>query len=306
MNMKMFYKCIFLILIMFFWDGIFAEIIEGGEFSIASYNVKNFRLKATSKRAARPLPVRKLVAETIAFARPDIVALQEIGSQEALNSMQQDLSFFEASYPHQMLLPIADQDIQCGVLSRFPFVENRSSSQLHFLLYGKRFQVLRGLVEVDIEITKSFKLTLLNVHLKSQVPTWYADEMDFRLAEAIVIRSRIDALFREDPQINLVVLGDLNDHPDSLAVKKIKGRGKRGLIDCRPFEMKEEVSSLKSKIAWTHYFEKRDLYCRFDYILISSELEDEWIKDQRGIPHFIHWAEASDHRLIQCFFHISN
>lgn len=291
-----------IIIAILFWNGI---CTEAAEFSVASYNVKNFRIKPSSKRAARPLAIRRLIAEAIALANPDIIGLQEIGSREALDSMHKELTTLGAFYPHQMLLPIADQDIQCAVLSRYPFIENRSSAELPFLLYGKMFHVLRGIVEVDIEITKSFKITLLNVHLKSQVPTWYADETDFRLAEAHVLRSRIDSLYQQNPNIHLVVLGDLNDHPDSHVIKRIKGRGKRGLLDCRPYE--RDATNLpsihpKSQVAWTHYFDKRDLYCRFDYILISAELEDAWMQDQNGIPRFLHWAKASDHRLIQVFF----
>jgi endonuclease/exonuclease/phosphatase family metal-dependent hydrolase len=278
---------------------------EGLEFSVASFNVNNYRLEASSNRKARSEAARFRVAEAISFSRPDIVGLQEMGSPAALNALRSELARLGVEYPFTAFLDIENQEIQCALLSRFPILEDLSKDSPEFLLYGRELRVLRGVMELEIEISPGYHLRLINVHLKSRLPTWYADESDYRLAEAQVLRERIDQLLVADPKMKLVVVGDLNDSPDSRVLRTVRGKGRTRLIDSRPCEKNvsvENEQALTSGVSWTHHFVRRDGYFRYDYVLISPGLRRDWRSDRSHIPRYPFWQVASDHRLIVASF----
>ena len=298
-----------LILAVFSIHGLLSAEERAPRLVVASYNVNNYRLMPSGRRAPRPESERIEVMRAILFGDPDIIALQEIGSLSALNALMGGLEAEGAPYPYWEFLPMSDQDIQCAVLSRYPIVESRSRDRVEFVLYGRTFSMLRGLMELDIQVAENFRLTLMNVHLKSRLPVWFADEADYRLSEAQVLRERISEILDRDSGVNLIVLGDFNDTPDSRVVKTVIGRGKKGLNDARPIELCSGLGNFldqsrneRSGVAWTHHFGRQDGYYRYDYVLFSDQLKPQWIAEESRIPSFSNWAIASDHRLIQASF----
>ena len=284
-------------------------LVKAEDFSIASFNLNNFRVMTGETRRARSEASRRWVVDAIAFAGPDIIGMQELGSKQALASLQRDLAVRGAEYPYRVFLPAPDQEIHCGILSRFPIQSDRSDTDVPFLLYGRKYQVLRGIMEVDVILPGSTVLTVFNVHLKSQLPSWIADERDFRLAEAVELGKRVQRRLRSGDEAWIAVLGDFNDHPTSRTMKMVLGTGKRRLRDTRPSEPSSVPSGASGKrratgIAWTHYFEREDSYSRFDYVLISRGLERVWVQDESSIPEFRAWSLASDHRLIEATFEL--
>ncbi len=185
------------------------------------------------------------------------------------------------------------------MLSKFPIVKNDSNSRQEFVLYGRVFQVLRGVTEVEIQLSRNVSLTLINVHLKSKLSAWFADQADFRLAEAEVVRGRIDHVLARDPHARLLVMGDFNDDPRSRVIKTVIGKGRSRLFDLRPVETFLQGSK---GVAWTHYYERMDGYFRYDFLFVSAGLRKEWVPGSSKIPLFSEWGLASDHRLIQASF----
>jgi len=298
-------RLIFCVLSVLIFSGGPWALGEGLTFSVASFNVNNYRLEASNTRKARSDAARSRVAGAIGFSRLDIVGLQEMGSPSALNSLRSELSRLGVEYPFSAFLDIENQEIQCAVLSRFPILEDLSNHNQEFLLYGRAFKVLRGIMELVIEISPGYHLRLINVHLKSRLPAWYADESDYRLAEGQVLRQRIDQLLIANSKMSLVVIGDLNDSPDSRVIRTVLGKGRTRLTDCRPREKNLSVQQGKERpsgISWTHHFERRDGYFRYDYILISPGLRPDWRSDLSHIPRYPFWQVASDHRLIIASF----
>lgn len=271
---------------------------------VGSYNVDNYRIEPSERRAAKAESAREAVRQQILGARADILALQELGSIRALEGLRLSLARKGLEYPHQAVLFVEGAEIHTGVLSRFPIVADRSEPLAEFVLYGRAFSVLRGILEVDIDVSESYRLTLINLHLKSQLPVWFADQADFRLAEAELVRQRVDRLLNRDPGVNLVVVGDFNDHPKSAPLRVLLGRGRGRMWDCRPATAAVEVGALKLSaengpgIAWTHYYEREDSYFRYDYILTNAGIRREWVPNGGEIIHRADWHRASDHRLI--------
>ncbi len=257
-------------------------------------------MEAIPGRSAKAADSRQAVVRVILSQRPDVLALQEVGSRADLDGLARELAALGLAYPHRQDLRVEEQAIRCAVLSRFPIRRDRSDENAEFLLYGRVYSVLRGITELDIQVSPHYEFTLFNVHLKSQLPTWYADQADYRLAEAVLLRKRIDGLLARAPERNFVVLGDLNDTPDSRVIRTVKGRGRdRALWDARPVELHSlATEGSQSRISWTHHFEKKDAYYRYDYLFLSPAMKPEWEPGSARIAVGREWALASDHRMI--------
>ncbi|MDB6109213.1 MAG: Endonuclease/exonuclease/phosphatase, partial [Pedosphaera sp.] len=232
-------------------------------FRIAQYNVENYLDEPTTSRSAKPEAAKAKVREGILALRPDVLALEEMGSTNALLELQSALKAAGLVLPYWEHITGYDTNIHVAVLSKFPFTARHPHTNESFLLGGRRFSVSRGFAEVDIQVGSNYAFTLIAAHLKSRRPIPVADEAELRFEEAKILREMIDARLTTSPNLNLVVLGDFNDLHDSEPIKTIiGGRGKKGLIDTRPCERNGDnpphsdrrISS--RKISWTHYYAK--------------------------------------------------
>jgi endonuclease/exonuclease/phosphatase family metal-dependent hydrolase len=275
---------------------------------IATYNVENYLDAATDTRVAKPEASRQRVAQALHLLAADVVAFQEMGGADGLAELQRRLGRLGLNYPHSEIVGGYDTNTQVAVLSRYPIVARRSHADERFLLRGRRFQTTRGILEIDIKVSSAYRFTLMTVHLKSRRETGSAPQQEVREQEAQVLRRLIDARLREHPDANLVVLGDFNDTKDSLTFRTIRGRGRTALIDTRPAERNGDTLAAARpgqsprNVAWTHFFEREDLYSRVDYILVSPGMAREWDPQDTYVLAFPNWGEASDHRPLVATF----
>jgi endonuclease/exonuclease/phosphatase family metal-dependent hydrolase len=162
--------------------------------------------------------------------------------------------------------------------------------------------VSRGFAEVDIRPNPDYSFTLITAHLKSRRPIPEADESEMRLEEAKILRRVIDAQLSARPNVNLIVLGDLNDSKDSASTKAVIGRGKNKLTDTRPAERNGDTAPSENPrfdprdVVWTHYYGVEDSYSRLDYILLSPGLTREWVRSETYVLTMPNWGVGSDHR----------
>lgn len=272
-------------------------------FRIAAYNVENYLDRATeSRRDAKSDAAKAKIRETILAMKPDVIAFEEMGAVSALMELQASLKKDGLDLPHWEHITGFDTNIHVCVLSRFPITARRSHTNDNFLLGGRRYRVGRGFTEVDIKVNDKYSFTLLGAHLKSKRPVPEADEAELRLEEAKLLREKVDAHLKTNPDANLVVLGDLNDTKDTKSTKAIIGYGKGKLVDTRPAERNGDNLPNSNpawepkNITWTHYYGKEDSYSRIDYILLSPGMAKEWVAKETYIPTIPNWGLASDHR----------
>jgi endonuclease/exonuclease/phosphatase family metal-dependent hydrolase len=285
-----------------------AVSITGQEsFTVASYNLEGYLIAATESRAAKPEPARRKVHESLLLMRADVVALQEVGSAKALLGLRDALKGGGLEYPYWELVAGFDTNIHVAVLSRFPFSARHPHTNEGFLLYGRRFRVSRGFAEVDVQVNDRYQFTLITAHLKSRLDSASADQAELREQEALRLRRIVDARLQARPDVNLVVLGDLNDHPNSTPLRIILARGKRhALLDTRPAERGGETgreeNSRSRRVTWTHFYAQEDVYSRIDYILLSRGMAREWDREGTHVLSIAGWGEGSDHRPIVARF----
>ena len=278
-------------------------------FRVATYNVENYVDGSAGSRVAKTDAAKAKVRESIRALSPDVLALQEMGSTNALLELRATLQTEGLDYPFWEQVAGFDTNIHVAVLSRFPFVERRAHTNESFLLSGRRFRVSRGFAEVTVRVTPSYSFTLITAHLKSRRAIAAADEAELREQEALRLREIVDARIAAQPRLNLIVLGDFNDVRDSRSTKTILGQGRNALIDARPAERNGDAPGRDSArfasrtITWTHYFGKEDTYSRIDYVLLSPGMAREWDPEGTCVLTLPNWGVGSDHRpLVARFF----
>jgi len=248
------------------------------------------------------------VRESIRTLNPDLIALEEMGSTNALLELRGALAAEHCDFPYWEHVSGFDTNIHVAMLSKWPIVARRPHTHDSFLLDGRRFEVKRGFAEVDVAVGSNFTFTVIVAHLKSRLNTPEADEAEERLGEARVLRGLIDGRLKADPEARLVVLGDFNAEKDSAPVREVIGRGKHKLFDTRPAERNGDTDAATAdvprNVAWTYYYGKTDALSRIDYILLSPGMKQYWLAQETYIPFIPNWGVASDHRPIVAGFQI--
>ncbi|HRT09992.1 MAG TPA: endonuclease/exonuclease/phosphatase family protein [Candidatus Paceibacterota bacterium] len=281
---------------------------QGAVFRLATYNVENYLDAPGLGRQPKAEESKAKVREMIRALNADVIALQEMGRPSALEELRRSLRSEGVEYGYWEHVTGFDTNVHVAVLSKFPIVARRSHTNENFLLGGRRFRVSRGFAEVDIAVGTNYTFTLLTAHLKSKRVIPEADEAEMRLAEARLLREKVDALLSADPERNVVVLGDLNDTKDSASTRAVIGRGRLRLVDTRPAERNgDNVPSSNPawdprNVTWTHYYGKEDSYSRIDYILLSPGMAREWVTNETYVLAAPNWGVASDHRPLVATF----
>ena len=276
-------------------------------FSVASYNVENYLDGPVPGRTAKPAEAKARVRDTLLALRADTVALQEMGSTKALLELRDSMKTAGLDYPHWEHITGRDTNIHVAVLSRFPIVERRPHTNDSFLLDDRRFRVSRGFIELDIQVTPQFQLTLLAAHLKSKRPVPEADQAELRHREALLLREKVDAHLKSRPNAPLLVLGDFNDTRDAKPIRAVIGRGRNALVDLRPEEATRAAADaplqrLGANVTWTYFYNREDTYSRFDYALANRALASRVVPEQTCVFALPWWREASDHRPVLATF----
>lgn len=298
------------VLCLFLWAGNAWQNIAhaAATFRVATYNLENYLDAPAGTRPAKSPEAKAKIRASLRALGADVVALQEIGSREALRELRAALQADGLDYPHWEFVSGFDTNVHVAVLSRFPFVARRPHTNENYLLFGRRFRVSRGFAEVEIQVNPQYAFTLVATHLKSRREIVVADEAEMRGQEAILLRELIDARLKTNPDLNLVVLGDFNDTKDAKPIRTIIGRGRAALVDTRPAERNGDDQPSSNprfeprNITWTHYFGKEDTYSRIDYILLNRGMAKEWVKDETFVLALPNWGVASDHRPIVAGF----
>jgi endonuclease/exonuclease/phosphatase family metal-dependent hydrolase len=276
--------------------------------NVASYNLEAYLDHPHGTWTAKSEAAKTKIREGILGVNPDVLALQEVGGTNELRVLRDSLKGEGVDFPYWEIATGFDTNLHVAILSKLPIVARRPHTNENFLLNGRRFRVTRGFVEVEIQANPAYVFTVIVVHLKSRRPVPAADDADLREQEALRLREIIDARLAENPQINLIVAGDLNDTYDSPSTKTVIGRGRGKLIDTRPAEDNGDNQPppnprfVPRKITWTHFYGKEDTYSRIDYLLLSPGMAREWEPAGTHVLAFENWGVASDHRPIVARF----
>ncbi len=276
----------------------------GSVFRVGFYNLENYLLmdrQVGEKRLPdqpKPEMSKEAVVRSLIAMKADIIGLCEIGSEEDLADLQRRLKEAGADYPHAEHAGGDDSTRRLALLSKMPIISRDSKADLPYQLNGRIMRMQRGILDVTVEVAPQYPVRLMVVHLKSKRPVPMGEAL-MRRNEAQILRRHVSAVFREDPDVRLLVMGDLNDTKNEPPLQEVMGEmnSPTGLKDLPLADLNGEV--------WTHYWSTADLYSRIDFMLASQALERGFLPEASGIPHFPDWREGSDHRPLVAAFRVS-
>ena len=281
-----------------FFLPVFLPCLDAAEIVFASYNVQNYlpmdRRANNQKVAAAPKPESEIAAvvKVISQLRPDVLGLIEMGDASMLEDLQNRLKAVGLDFPHREWVKGADEERHLALLSRFPIVSRDSVNDLPIEINGRLERMNRGILDVTVEVTPTYRLRLVGAHLKSRRPVPAYDETLMRAKEAWFLRDHVSKILTNDPQTNLLLFGDFNDSKNEYPIRTLIGR-KGSAMHMADLPLKDSRGEL-----WTHFWKTADAYARIDYIMVSPALENEVIRAKSGINDAPFWNEASDHRAI--------
>lgn len=277
---------------------LFHPSLSANEVVVAYYNLENYLPMARSvgghsvENSPKPDSEISALLAMLKPIRPDVLGIVEIGDEAMLADFQARLSAVGMALPHSEWVPAPEGGRNVAVLSRFPITARNSRPAVSFELDGRHHKMGRGILDVTVDITPSYQLRLVGLHLKSRRKVPAFDEKKFRAREALVVRSHLDAVLQANPATNLLLFGDLNDTKNEVSVKDILG------VAGTPAVMRDLPLRDANGLVWTHYWSDADVYSRIDYIMASRGLWPEVNLSRSGIGSGGEWINASDHRPI--------
>ena len=272
-----------------------------GPLTVATYNLEFYVDRPTLGTPPKSDDARRIIRAGIRAMNADVIALQEVGRTNALLELRAALKDDGLDYRYWEHVRGWDTNLHVAFLSKHPIRAARHHTKESFLYKGRRFHVSRGFGEIEIEFEKK-PIVFLAAHLKSKRQIAEADQEELRIEEAKLLREKIDGFLRQNPNGNLIVLGDLNDGVGTRTHSTIIGRGAARLFDTGPNERNGDSLPNPNpryeprRIIWTHYYAKEETYSRIDYILISRSLQSSYRPDQSFVLSLKDWGAASDHR----------
>ena len=265
------------------------------------HNVKNYFVAGEAQRSPyriKPKAQEECEAEArlIAEAHPEIVGLIEIGGPMALEDLCRRLARHGVEYPYSKVLTRNGEDRALAILSRYPIVADDSRANQG--LYGThRRKMLRGILDVTVELPDGRRFRIVGAHLKSRVAKDEAAAASLRAREAHTLALHLQEAMRLQPNMPILVYGDWNDAPSdaSLGVLRQGVDAESALTRLKPEDSRGE--------GWTLYYEGGHEYCTFDQIYVNKVLKKRMggkKKSACGIVDTPDAAKASDHRALWC------
>jgi len=278
------------------WGG----LAEAKSFSVMTYNLERYALMDRDDDGEiddpKPESERAAVVALISKEQPDVLAVQEMGDESAFKEFQKALRATGMDYPYVELLRRGRWDINLAVLSRFPIISVQHHTNDWYSIGPAKVPVARGFLDVTIQVTPDYSFRLLSAHLKSKVYSKLG-QTEMRRNEARLLNKNVRAILKENPQINLLLVGDMNDDYKSAPLREVAGRRGGKLTDLRPVDSEGDV--------WTYFMASRDQYSRLDYLFVSQGMRPEVVAEQTRVVRDPLTAQASDHRPVIGVFHAS-
>lgn len=247
------------------------------------------------------------VAERIQSMDVDVLAVQEVEDVDTLKRFNRDQ--LGGMYRYSVLVEGNDPRlIDVGVLSKFPI--GGVTSWQHAVHPDDPDEPVfgRDLLEVHIlNRTRRRKLfTIFNNHLKSHYVDWREDPVageqanNLRRSRQAEMIARI-VKARTRPNSRFIVLGDMNDPPDSPDLHPLVADSELNLVNAltNPVETRppKRDTPLPTSPSWTHRFKESGQPARYelyDHIWLSQALASKqtgaWIDRRKR-----HSGDGSDH-----------
>ncbi len=268
-----------------------------GLFSVMTFNVGRYgyhdRTGDGQKGDLKPDAERNAVITIIRDASPDVLAIQEIGGPVVFEGFKRALASEGISYAFEAYLQREQSEMNLAVLSRYPIIATHQHVDDMFSVGDEQIPVKRGFLEVDIAVHPGYQFRMLVAQLKSK-EYHPLGQTEMRRSEARLLNNHVRRALSRNPRMNLLVVGDMNDHVRSAPLRTLMGNQQEFLNDLRPTDAYGEI--------WTAFEEVTETYHRYDYILVSPYMLPEYVAEKSNvIRHPLNKASSARRPLFAVF-----
>lgn len=267
-----------------------------GELSIASWNLRNYLLadrwtgEAWRFDFPKPEAEKTVLREQLLRLRPDVLFLQEIGSEAMLRELQRDLADLGLRYPHTHFGKRPERERGLAVLGRRPPAEAVFHDEVP--LAGMPGEVLRrGLQVIRLQGEEGGPILCFHVHLKSRYTSDPEDPQSRRRREAEIatVAAFVERrLAFAPPQCRFLIVGDFNTpFGDELFARLREASPAWGPVDVRDGSGEE----------WTYHHRKSDRFSRIDGFW-TPERDRDLFAGIGLFPEGRPEPAGSDHRMV--------
>lgn len=189
--------------------------------TVATMNAHNLfgpnDIKPGSRDRVKSERSQAALAEQIDRVDADVVALQELTSEESLRELILSRRDLAEKYPHVALVPSYDhRGINVGIISKHPFNAVVSHKDTEFPLTdgSGNGTFSRDFLRVDINTDSDpdTELSVYNTHSKSRRPSDSGPSSEtVRLSQAVAMRQIAEEEMKPYPGRLFVLTGDFND-----------------------------------------------------------------------------------------------
>ncbi len=221
--------------------------------------------------------IQKIIKEVDA----DILAVVEAESRPTLKQFNSEV--LASMYPYHMLIDGNDtRGIDVGLYSRYPL----GNIQTHIFDKKRGKNIFsRDCLEIDVKTSDGEKISLLINHFKSKSGRNQSASDARRKSQATRVSKILDSYRLRNDYV--VVLGDLNDTPDSNTLSP--------LTNITDLHDTLELQFNDPKDRWTYHYRGENQ--QIDYLLISSKLKSKFKQagvERRGIANLRRFSNGRE------------
>lgn len=270
------------------------------EFTLMTYNLYRFsyedRDKDGQKDNFKPDDQVRAIVNVISNVNPDVLAVEEIGDADSFEILKKRLADAGLQFTDSEYFVLPHATVGLAVLSKFRIVSRQNITNETYTIGGEELPVQRGFLCVDIQPNPNYRFRLVVAHLKSKL-FHPLGQTEMRRNEARLLNKHVRRMIDRTRNLNLVVVGDMNDNITSSTLRELIGRPAY-LYDLRP---KDFVGDY-----WTHLWDYQEEYARIDYVLVNQNMLPEAVPSKCYLPRDPSAALASDHRPVVAVFKASD
>ena len=183
-------------------ENLFDDVDNGSEYSSYDPGGEDWNIELYHSKL---MQISEVIGRAVRGG-PDILAMQEVENSNVLNALKDDY-LKGMGYLYSVITPAEDSAVNTVLLSRIPVT---SYTAHRVSINGKA--VGRNIIEANFNYDGKL-LTVFNNHWKSKSGGVEKTEKE-RLETAALIRRRLSALYSGNPELDIVILGDLNENID--------------------------------------------------------------------------------------------
>jgi endonuclease/exonuclease/phosphatase family metal-dependent hydrolase len=192
---------------------------------------------------------------------PDVLGLCEVENRWAVEMLVEKLAPLGRSYEIVHQDSPSDRGIDCALIFDSN-VFKLADSKFHYVEAEKT----RDIVEARLQRNDGDLYVFVN-----HWPSRNNDEWQ-RIAAAKVLRARLDEILADDPDADIIMIGDFNDETDNVSIKdNLRARGSMDKLPAGA--MFDTSAAIKAAGKGTHFYDNR--WEVLDHIIISPGLLDD-------------------------------